>query len=37
MKHCPNPECGGLKKFQIISEFNDTATLCTDCGATLVA
>lgn len=37
MKHCPNPECGGLEKFQIISEFNDKTTLCADCGATLVA
>ena len=37
MKYCPNPECGGLEKFQTISEFNDTATVCADCGATLVS
>jgi hypothetical protein len=24
MKHCPNPECGGIEKFKIVSEFNDT-------------
>ncbi len=28
MKHCPNPECGGITKLKIISEFNDTATIC---------
>ncbi len=37
MKYCPNPECGGLQKFQTISEFNDTATVCADCGATLAS
>jgi len=37
MKYCPNPECGGLQKFQTISEFNDTAILCADCGATLAS
>ena len=37
MKHCPNPECGGRKKFGLISEFNDTATVCSDCGGELAA
>lgn len=37
MKYCPNPECSGLQKFQTISKFNDTATVCADCGTTLVA
>ncbi len=36
MRHCPNPECGGLKKFKVISEFNDTAENCSDCQARLV-
>ena len=37
MKHCPNPECGGIAKFKIISEFNDTAETCSDCQTALVA
>ena len=37
MKFCPNPNCGGLEKFQIISEFNDSAKFCADCGAALAA
>ncbi len=36
MKHCPNPECGGIAKFKIVSEFNDTATICSDCQTLLV-
>lgn len=36
MKHCPNPECGGIAKFNIISEFNDSATACSDCGGRLI-
>jgi hypothetical protein len=36
MKHCPNPECGGLAKFKIVSEFNDSATICSDCQTPLV-
>ena len=36
MKHCPNPECGGMEKFRIISEFNDTAEICSDCQTRLV-
>jgi len=36
MKHCPNPECGGIAKFKIVSEFNDTATICSDCQTSLV-
>jgi len=36
MKHCPNPECGGLTKFKIVSEYNDTATVCGDCQTALV-
>lgn len=35
MKHCPNPECPGLEKFKIVSEFEDTASVCSDCGAAL--
>jgi len=31
MKHCPNPECTGIDKFKIVSEFNDTAKICSDC------
>lgn len=37
MKHCPNPECPGIEKFGIVSEFNDTATECSDCGGPLAA
>lgn len=37
MKHCPNPECGGLAKFKIVSEYNDTSTTCADCGTELAA
>ena len=36
MKHCPNPDCGGIAKFKIVSEFNDTATICADCETPLV-
>ncbi|MEN8006323.1 MAG: DUF2007 domain-containing protein [Candidatus Krumholzibacteriota bacterium] len=36
MKHCPNPDCGGIAKFKTISEFNDTAEICSDCQTTLV-
>jgi hypothetical protein len=36
MKHCPNPECGGIAKFKIVSEFNDTAAICSDCQTPLV-
>ncbi|MCP4571390.1 MAG: DUF2007 domain-containing protein [bacterium] len=36
MKHCPNPECRGLKKFRIISEYEDAVEVCADCGADLV-
>ena len=35
MKHCPNPDCAGLKKFHFPSEFNDTATTCADCSTLL--
>lgn len=35
MKYCPNPECGGIEKFKIISEFNDSAETCSDCGTVL--
>jgi len=37
MKHCPNPECSGIANFNIVSEFNDTATECSDCGTRLVS
>ena len=37
MKHCPNPECGGIANFNIVSEFNDSATDCSDCGTRLVS
>ena len=36
MKHCPNSKCGGIAKFKIVSEFNDTATICSDCQTLLV-
>jgi hypothetical protein len=36
MKHCPNSECHGLAKFRIVSEFNDTSTICADCETPLV-
>lgn len=36
MKHCPNPECSGIENFKAISEFNDTALACSDCGKALV-
>ncbi len=36
MKHCPNPDCGGIAKFKIISEFNDSADTCSDCQTALV-
>jgi hypothetical protein len=36
MKHCPNPACGGIEKFNSVSEFNDTATVCSDCRTALV-
>jgi hypothetical protein len=36
MKYCPNPDCSGLQESQVISEFNDTAKVCADCGAPLV-
>jgi hypothetical protein len=35
VKYCPNPDCGGLAEFKIVSEFNDTATACADCGGPL--
>ena len=37
MKHCPNPHCAGLEKFRIVSEYEDTATACADCGTALSA
>ncbi len=37
MKHCPNPQCLGLERFGIISEFNDSSTVCADCDAPLVS
>ena len=37
MKHCPNPACPGIEKFNAVSEFNDTALACSDCGGRLVA
>ena len=35
MKHCPNPECHGLAEFKIVSEYNDTSSVCADCGTPL--
>lgn len=35
MKYCPNSDCSGLAKFRIVSEFNDNATACADCGGPL--
>jgi hypothetical protein len=37
MKHCPNPECPGLAKFNIVSEYEDVALNCSDCGTPLKA
>ena len=36
VKHCPNPACSGLDKFGAVSEFNDAAEVCSDCGGRLV-
>lgn len=36
MKHCPDPGCPGIEKFNTVSEFNDTALACSDCGGRLV-
>lgn len=36
MKHCSNPDCPGPEKFGTISEFEDSATACSDCGGALV-
>lgn len=36
MKYCPNPDCLGLEKFKIISEYNDSATVCADCQTALL-
>lgn len=36
MKHCPNPACPGIEMFGAVSEFNDTASECSDCGGPLV-
>ena len=36
MKHCPNPDCHGLAKFKIVSEFNDTSSICSDCDTPLL-
>ena len=35
MKHCPNPDCPGIEKFSAVSEYEDTATVCGDCGTAL--
>jgi hypothetical protein len=36
LKHCPNSACPGIEKFNAVSEFNDTALACSDCGGRLV-
>jgi len=36
MKHCPNPDCGGIAKFKIVSEYNNTAEVCSDCQTPLI-
>lgn len=36
MKHCPNPQCHGLEKFGFVSEYEDSATACGDCGGALL-
>jgi hypothetical protein len=36
MKHCPNPKCEGREKFKTISEFEDSAQTCSDCGTSLI-
>lgn len=37
MKHCPNPQCRGLQKFRLVSEYEDHVDICADCGTDLVA
>lgn len=36
MKYCPNPTCSYFAKIGEPGEYNDTATQCSDCEATLV-
>lgn len=36
MKQCPNPECPQARKFGRPTEYRDTASTCSDCGADLV-
>ena len=36
MKHCPNTQCEGIEKFGAISEFEDSAQKCSDCGGELI-
>jgi hypothetical protein len=36
MKHCPNSDCPGIALFKIVSEYNDSARTCSDCGTPLV-
>lgn len=36
MKHCPNPECRGLKKFGFASEYEDIVEVCAECGVALL-
>ena len=35
MKHCPDPECPQLVRFDRVSEYRDEASVCADCGGTL--
>jgi hypothetical protein len=37
MKYCPNADCSYAKKFSRPGEYQDTASTCSDCGATLIA
>jgi hypothetical protein len=36
MKTCPNPECPALAHARVPSEYQDHATICAECEATLV-
>ena len=36
MKHCPNPECRYRQRHGTDAEYQDSATVCSDCGTALV-
>jgi len=37
VRHCPNPDCGGLARDGVVAEYREPLTECLDCGATLAA